>query len=410
MKNPIFSGAPILITILCLNCQIKNNQDLGFTEGTFGYDIQFLKKHYPDLAVIQSGKSAIAVAPEIQGRIMTSTADGDQGASYGWINHGLIKSGQISKHFNPFGGEERFWLGPEGGQFSIYFKSGDPFDLDHWYVPKVIDTEPFDLIRRNDNLLSFRKKASLINYSDFRFDFEIERNITILSKPETELLLETKIPENIKFVGMQSENVLKNDGTSAWTQQTGMLSIWILSMLRATENTVVVIPFKGGAEEDLGPVVNDNYFGPVPPGRLVISDSILYFKTDAQYRSKIGIPPRRAKRIMGSYDPMSNLLTIAHFTLDPEDTLYVNSKWEIQKEPFRGDVVNAYNDGDTGAGQQLGNFYELESSSPAANLSPGEKMVHRHSTFHFAGSEGGLDSLTNELLGVRLKDIKNAFN
>ena len=49
---------------------------------------------------------------------------------------------------NVFGGEDRFWLGPEGGQFALYFKPGDPFDLDHWQVPeadrlgKLGDREP----------------------------------------------------------------------------------------------------------------------------------------------------------------------------------------------------------------------------------------------------------------------------
>ena len=40
---------------------------------------------------------------------------------------------------NVFGGEDRFWLGPEGGQYSLYFKPGDPFDLDHWQVPDAFD-------------------------------------------------------------------------------------------------------------------------------------------------------------------------------------------------------------------------------------------------------------------------------
>jgi hypothetical protein len=30
------------------------------------------------------------------------------------------------------GGEDRFWLGPEGGQYALYFNAGDPFDLDHY--------------------------------------------------------------------------------------------------------------------------------------------------------------------------------------------------------------------------------------------------------------------------------------
>ena len=40
---------------------------------------------------------------------------------------------------NVFGGEDRFWLGPEGGQFALYFKARDPFDFDHWQVPAAFD-------------------------------------------------------------------------------------------------------------------------------------------------------------------------------------------------------------------------------------------------------------------------------
>lgn len=55
---------------------------------------------------------------------MTSTADGDGGDSYGWINYRFIEAGEQSQQFNPVGGEERFWIGPEGGAFSYYFKPG----------------------------------------------------------------------------------------------------------------------------------------------------------------------------------------------------------------------------------------------------------------------------------------------
>ena len=58
---------------------------------------------------------------------MTSTARGLKGRSYGWINHDLIASKEIQKQMNAYGGEDRFWLGPEGGQFSLFFKKGDPF-------------------------------------------------------------------------------------------------------------------------------------------------------------------------------------------------------------------------------------------------------------------------------------------
>ena len=89
---------------------------------TFGDDVAFLKAH-ADLIVLTdaTGAAKVALAATWQGRVLTSTAAGDGGPSFGWINRELIASGQVQPHINVFGGEDRFWLGPEGGQFSIFF-------------------------------------------------------------------------------------------------------------------------------------------------------------------------------------------------------------------------------------------------------------------------------------------------
>ena len=71
-----------------------------------------------------TGYAKVAVSPAWQGRVMTSTAGGDAGLSFGWINRELIASGKRQPHMNAFGGEDRFWMGPEGGQFSIFFAKG----------------------------------------------------------------------------------------------------------------------------------------------------------------------------------------------------------------------------------------------------------------------------------------------
>jgi hypothetical protein len=83
--------------------------------------------------------------------------------------------------------------------------------------------------------------------------------------------------------------------------------------------------------------------------------------------------------------------------------------WEIQDEPFKGDVLNSYNDGPLADGSQMGPFYELESSSPAANLYPGESLAHIHQTFHFQGNEDVLNSITLKIFGISLKEIISAF-
>jgi hypothetical protein len=75
--------------------------------------------------------------------------------------------------------------------------------------------------------------------------------------------------------------------------------------------------------------------------------------------------------------------------------------WARQADPYGGDVVNAYNDGPTEPGKpSLGGFYELETSSPAAALSPGQSIEHVHTTLHIAGDPTSLAALARTVLGV----------
>lgn len=72
--------------------------------------------------------------------------------------------------------------------------------------------------------------------------------------------------------------------------------------------------------------------------------------------------------------------------------------------------MNSYNDGPPAPGAKpLGPFYELETSSPGAGLAPGESLVHRHRTIHYAGDEKKLEPVARSALGVSLPQIKAAF-
>jgi hypothetical protein len=376
-------------------------------KGTFGYDLQFLKKYHKDLILLGDEADAAAqiiILPAYQGRVMTSTAEGDGGMSFGWINYELVDSNREEEHFHAFGGEERFWLGPEGGQFSIYFKKGDPFDFDHWYVPKAIDTEPFILVSASKTEANFQREISLKNYTGFEFNLRVTRNIRLLSKTEIPLLLGVSIPENLQIVGFESNNSITNTGNTPWTKETGLLSIWILSMFNAGDKTTIAVPYKQGNEADLGKIVTDDYFGKVPVDRLKIKNGFIFLNADANYRSKIGVSPNRALPILASFDGVNKVLTIAQFSLPEYPADYVNSLWEMQENPFDGDVVNAYNDGLID-GKQMGKFYELESSSPAATLNVGESVLHLHRTIHLKGNIKELDEITQTLLGIHLSEF-----
>lgn len=380
-------------------------------KNTFGDDIEFLKEH-TDVVVLSdaSGDSRVAVIPQMQGRIMTSTAGGNGGLSYGWINRELVASGEFLEHMNAFGGEDRFWIGPEGGQFSIFFKKGVPFDLEHWFTPAAIDTEPFDLVSKSGNRVVFKKKIQLENYSGTKFDLRVDREVRVLDRDDAVNELGATPAKDVKMVAFESVNEMTNTGNEAWKKETGLLSIWILGMLNPSPTTTVVIPFNKGPESTLGPVVNDAYFGKVPSDRLVVGDGALFFSGDGQYRSKIGLSPLRAKSVLGSYDATNKVLTVVQYNKPDDVTDYVNSMWELQDEPFKGDTVNSYNDGPPEPGAEpMGPFYELESSSPAAALDPGEKITHVHRTIHLQGSEIDLDPIAKAVLGVTIDQIKSAF-
>ena len=316
----------------------------------------------------------------------------------------------LGMHVGMLGFGARLWLGPEGGQFAVFFEEGAPFDLEHWQTPPVVDTEPFDLVSADAGQAVFGRRASLVNRAGFAFDFQIDRTVRLLGEDDVRSRFGVDVPEGVALVAFESENRLTNVGEDPWEKETGLLSIWILGMFPPSPGATVVIPFASGSEEELGPVVNDAYFGKVPADRLIVESDRLFFRGDGRHRSKIGIPPRRARPLCGSYDPDRRVLTLVRLTLPTGARDYVNSMWEIQDDPYGGDVVNSYNDGPPEPGvPPLGPFYELESSSPAAELSPGERAVHVHRTIHLEGPAEALDAVALENLGVTLDQIQRAL-
>lgn len=374
--------------------------------GTFADDVAFLRQ-YTRVIVLgdpASGEPAVAVAPDYQGRVMTSTAAGNGGVSFGFINREVVASKQRQPHITVVGGEDRFWLGPEGGQFGLYFPPGAPYDFDHWQVPEAIDWGAWDIASAGTEV-RFAKDIVVKNHSGTEFRMHVDRTIRRLTPSQIEAHLGAAVPKGTSAVGYESENSITNTGAAPWTRETGLPSVWILGMYRPSPTTTVVIPFKPGDESTLGKIVNDAYFGKIPADRLRIGDGVLFFSGDGKQRGKIGIPAPRALPVAGSYDSATHTLTIVQYT-QPEQGAYVNSMWEEQKDPYGGDVVNSYNDGPPAPGKKpLGPFYEIETSSPGAELAPGKTLTHVHRTVHLQGPAESIDPIARKQLGVGISEI-----
>lgn len=371
----------------------------------FAADLSFLEQHGEVVVLEAPHGGVVAVSPKYQGRVMTS-AVGRDGASLGYINRDFIQAGKTGTQFDNYGGEDRFWLGPEGGQYGLYFPPGAPFDFDQWQTPAGFQEGAWKVVQQKGDSIVMTQSMKVRNHSGTELALEVTRTVRLMDESAVLARLGKGVTAltGLEWVAFETDNVIKNVGSTPWTKSEGLVSIWILAMYNPTPDTWVVVPFD--AEQD-GPIVNDEYFGKVPAERLRVDGrGYLRFKCDGLHRSKIGLGPKRALEHAGSYSPSAKLLTVVHYDKPPDATDYVNSMWEKQAAPYGGDVINSYNDGPVEpGGEALGGFYEIETSSPAAALKPGESMRHVHRTMHFTGPADGLEPLSQAAFGVTLTEI-----
>lgn len=402
----------ILFAAILSSCQMTQKKENGssdtsgtYAKGTFGYDLQFLNYDY-SVALLKSddAQSQVIVSARHQGKVFTSTAEGWKGRSFGWINYKVFKA-DTSTHINAYGGEDRLWLGPEGGKYSLFFKPGTKMEFANWHTPTAFDTEAWNIIGGNEKKVVLSKETELQNYAGTQLKVRVRRGISIFENKDIETALGIKLNSETKSVGYITNDTLVNIGKFEWTRKTGAPCLWNLDMFTPSPKTVIIVPYNNAATAK---VATTDYFGQIPADRLVNKNNVLLFKADGKSRGKLGITPKRAMPVIGSYDSQNNVLTIAKFDIDNNGT-YLNQEWRTDKDPFSGDAVNAYNDGRLADGSQMGPFYEIESVSPAAFLKPGGMLEHKHSVFHFIGDKAALSEIAKKVLGVSLTDVESTF-
>ncbi len=368
-------------------------------------DVAFLQQHLRNVVVLQlpGDSSRVLVTGDYQARVMTSSASGDTGNSFGWINYDLIASGKFTPHINAFGGEERFWMGPEGGQYALFFPPGKPYAFDHWQTPGMIDTAHWEVKSQSPAEVSYAFAGSIQNHAGYTFHLGVERTVRLLDRKATGERLGFALPEGLRSVAYETDNSITNAGDSAWQESTGLPSIWLLGMFKPSGQTAVVTPFVAGKEARSQ--ITDDYFGKIPARNLQIHDSLLLFRADGKARGKLGIAPGIAKAGAGSIDLANGSITVLLYDIAPAGK-YVNSKWEDQKETYKGDAVNCYNDGPLEDGTQMGPFYEVESSSDAVALKPGESRRYRQTTMHFEGDAAALQALATQLWQLPVDTVR----
>ena len=367
------------------------------TATAFARDLAFLREHDPDLVVLRSGGAALAASARYQGKVFTSTTG--RGESQGFIAYDAFAVDPPADHINSYGGEQRLWVGPEGGPLSVFFPPGVPFESEHWQTPPPIDHEAWELAGVGEREVRFRKTARFANRAGATFDARLDRRVELLPAAELGGVF-GEATAGLAGVGYATTNGLTNVGEAAWTEATGTICLWALDMLPAGDSVVVVLPYRDATPATLD-TTNAGYFGATPPARLRVVEGAVLFRGDGAEVGKVGLPARHATRRLGAVDLARGVLTV--IDLDPEPRArYLGMEWAELDDPYAGDAVTSYNHGVAPAAPS---FYELESVGPAGFLAPGETATHRHTVYHFTGPRDAVAEAASDLLGVGPDDL-----
>lgn len=372
----------------------------GLLAQHYQHDKALISRHTELIELsLPDAHARLAIAPKFQGKVMIATTGTEPSRSIGWIDREALQS-QSSTGGNA-GGLDRIWLGPLGGQHSLYYQQIKPLDEANWQVPKPLAAGAFKVSNRSNLEVEMWSSMKLANFVGTEFDIRIDRKITLYDRQRiaADLAISPDLVNN--FVAFGTSHTLTNTGTYAWSTSSGLLSLWSANMLAGTPNTTVIIPLTASSGHDK----IYRYFGPLDSTRFQIRSNVLFFRADGDYRSKIGIPPHLAPEAFASYSPELNLLTIVKYQKS-KGQYYFNSLVGVQKNPYEGEVLPIYNNG--AMNYQPSNaptFYELESTSPMRPLAPGEQLTHQHSVYHFTGSVEDLSELCKQAIGVSLPHL-----
>ena len=200
---------------------------------------------------------------------------------------------------NVFGGEDRFWLGPEGGQYALYFKPGDPFDLPHWQTPAPFDWEPWDIADQSAGHVRFQKRMSLVNYSERRSTSTSTARCGCWAAPTPPACWgRCPTPSAGRLRVRQHRDQRRRTAVDAEARARVDLDPRAVPARRRDDDRH---PFAAALTSRWADRQRCLLRQGPERSAPATADAIL-FKADGRYRSKIGLSPARTLGVAGSYD------------------------------------------------------------------------------------------------------------
>jgi len=301
----------------------------------------------------------VAVCPEWNGRVLTSTCDGLEGESFGWVNVQAIDA----ECFEDFGGE------------------------DHWTLSPIVHSFAVELIKENKAVL--QRTLQTADANGVAVEFQLSRSISLLNRQTIGALFGDDVAnaleqEDVSVVGFRTENTVSSSEKACVAGR-------LRGMFNASPNSVVILttPPENFLSEQ--PSIDVDYLGGAPHGRIRHLPQALLIRADGRGQCQITMPFPDSPPIFGALELRLGTLTLWTFDL-PNDS--------------EEDAIRIYNSGRSRTSTlDWAAYYEINCFSAAQELLSEDSRTYCQSILHLNANNDVLDGLVRNIFDVSLEEI-----
>ena len=306
----------------------------------------------------------LAVCPEWNGRILTSTCDGLKGDSFGFANVQAMDTDQ----FEDIGGEDR------------------------WTISPLIHSFAVESIKEKKAVLE--RTLSMSDANGVPVEFHLSRTISLLNRQKigtlfSDSLAESLEQENVSVVCFRTENRVRAK-EKAWiaSRQRGMFN--------ASPNRCIIISTPPKDDFDAEPFPAEiDYLGGSPHNRIRHLPQALLIRADGNGRCRVTIPFSQSPPILGALELRVGTLTLWTFDVSGDSD-----------DDSDDDIVRIYNSGRfPGSGPDWAAYYEINCFSAAQKLLPEQSLTYCQGTLHLNADKATLRTIIHAIFDVSLEDI-----
>lgn len=351
------------------------------TEQDYRDSFTFLKLHTDVVELAEDhGEGRVLVAPDLAGRIMTSTAKGFDGESLGWINRPAIVSSQADA-FPHAGGEQWLCLNGEASRES-----------------------PFEVVDLTESSVRLGRRLTLAGPQDAPLGAAVERSVRLLPRDQLRTILGAAPPRGMTLMGYETRDTLMPGAPSPQQDPAPDWSLTLVHCFGGADDAAVLLPYGGDESDGPVPVRPAGQQNDVPGDRLCVTDACVLFRGDGRRGGRIGIGPSRTCGRIGRIDLSLGVLTVISFDVTP-DARYARAAPPGATDPWQAPVAAASCNHGGGAER----FYTLETAAPVHVPARDGMRGHTQTTIHCQGSEKMLDALLQSLFRVGIRDVAQLF-